>query len=101
MFLAWLIGFVAILGISTVQHESVHKLFFEWGGCTNISVKYMQDFNTWGMTSCNDPQNYDDEGGRFTVLHGFNEVMGYNVDALILAVMFGFGLLIFARGNSD
>jgi len=71
---------IVILAVHVIKHEEVHKAIFEDYGCNNVTIEYSIN---GGLTSCNDPQNYDIEGNQY---HVINEIISYNLLTVIVLV---------------
>lgn len=80
-------GFVIGMQIHIIEHEDAHEEINKHNGCLNTS-KSIEFFH--GSVKClsYDDDVSDEELSRARLLHGFNEVIGYNVSTLIYVVFF-------------
>lgn len=78
-----LIFFFLIICFSTYRHEQVHRAVFSYDGCKDASVH--MNYVGASYTSCVS-ENYS-ESSTAALLHGENEVVGYNMDTIILCAL--------------
>jgi phosphotransferase system glucose/maltose/N-acetylglucosamine-specific IIC component len=71
--------FFLILNNNLHNHENVHKAIFSYDNCKNVSIKYNI---VAGTTTCYDKDYNESESGH--ILNGYNEIIGYNLDTVIL-----------------
>lgn len=64
------------------EHEKAHKQIYIYSGCNNVSIHW-----TWqgAYTYC-DMRGYK-ESEQTIFLHSLNEIIGYNVQALIMIIL--------------
>jgi hypothetical protein len=77
------------------QHESVHRQIAVYDGCNNSSIHYRI---LYSYEMCDDV-GYN-ESAQATSLHSFNEIIGYNLQAImnvILVVCFIIGLILLTK----
>lgn len=80
----WLVCALATVFFATVQHESAHERISVNMGCTSPKIHY----------SINGGEFFCEQYGNVTMemqakeeeLHSLNEIVGYNVMAIILAI---------------
>lgn len=66
---------------SLTRHEDAHARIMEYHGCKNITTVARLDLT--GFARCEDHRtmSHQERG-----LHSLNEIIGYNIDAIILAI---------------
>lgn len=75
------------------QHETVHKRIMIYYGCEEAVISYGI---TSASTAClNRSENYDvyDHSTEYA-LHSYNEIVGYNLDKIVLTIIFSVLILI-------
>ena len=85
-----LVKIILALGISALvlfgyvnEHEKAHKQIYLYSGCNIVSIHW-----TWthgASTLCHEKGYRESEQTIF--LHSLNEIVGYNVQALIMVIM--------------
>lgn len=92
IFLLYTVSLVGITQIDTVLHENAHEQIMLQHGCHNVSVQI--NFDGSGMTKCNDlGYKYSAEERN---QHLLNEIIGYNVNVIYIAILTGFLFLSLA-----
>lgn len=84
-----IIGLVLTSMYNTNQHENIHKIIQEYYGCKNSKV--VINIFTTSYTECieyNHNQTQDEVREEY-LLHSINEIIGYNVTTIIVAILWG------------
>lgn len=90
-FLFSIVFILALYGtfyVSLAKHEAAHREIMRLHGCKNITTVVKLDLS--GFARCEDSRIMSQPE---RALHSLNEIVGYNIDALILAIFLGVFLL--------
>lgn len=87
---------IYIINVDYVNaHENAHKAIFEHNGCLNASISVNYLYGN-GSTTCED-WSYDasdNDYNRVRLLHGINEIVGYQLRSLMFLLSVFFIILL-------
>jgi hypothetical protein len=99
--LFWIASAIIICETSLVEHEEVHQTISTYFGCKNSSI-HINYFTFHGGQNCLDANyTYNEEEYK---LHAMNEIVGYNVNSIIYAIIlcsFLIGMVIVSTSKND
>lgn len=85
--------------VSTTQHESVHQAIYKMYGVNTHVKYYFFSFRNDGIQGQTIPDNSTIANKNCTdnckLAHNYNEVISYNIDAVIIAMFMIFTLWLF------
>jgi len=84
-------GISVLLGAGFIyQHEQVHKAIYN-----NYDIESEIVFNYFSDSYTRPLGNYSKCDSSCQLAHGINEAVGYQLQVILLALCFGFGVLIY------
>ncbi len=97
---SWIILFVLIFIGSIISHEEAHRQISIYHGCINGSITYFSK-NINPFWHCYEYSYQSTETNmQEWELHSFNEIVSYNLDA-ILVMLFSIGGLFILKRNDE